>query len=96
MLMHHADSMAGRLERRAQLQRLALEHYPACVGPQNSAKNAHEHALAGAVLADQGEDFALANLDRRGGVRRDPAEPLADVLHLQDRRARDRHPYAFQ
>ena len=96
MLVHHADTKSGCFGRGPQLKWLTLEHYPPGIGLKNPAENFHEHALTGAVLADQREYFAFADLNRRGGVRHNPAESFADVLHSQDRRARARHSYAFQ
>ena len=88
MLVHHANTKSDGLNRGTQLQRLALEHYPPGIGLENPAENFHQHALPGAVLSDQREPFAFVDLNRRAGVRDNPAEPLSDVLHSQDRRVR--------
>ena len=47
------------------------------------AEDLHQRALAGAVLADQGADFARVNLQRDAVERPRGPERLGDASHFQ-------------
>src|SRR3546814_19275053 len=58
------------------------------VGDIVAEKDRHQGGLAGAVLAQQGEDLAAAQLKRDGVVGGQPAEALGDAGQAQHRTRR--------
>ena len=61
--MHHADAVPDGVARPLHRHRRALDQNLAPVGADQAIQNVHQGALAGAVLADQGVDLALADLE---------------------------------
>ena len=58
----------------------AVDQDNAAVGTMHAAKDANERRLAGAVLADDGVDFADGDVEVDAGERHGGAEMLADAL----------------
>src|SRR5439155_26561967 len=67
---------------------LAVDEDPTLVGLVQPVDDLHQGRLAGAVLAEQAEDLALANLEGDGVVREHPREALRDPLEPQRRLVR--------
>ena len=63
MLVHHADPRVDRLPRRVDPQRLAIQPKLALVRVVEPVEDVHQRGLAGAVLAEQGVHFALAQVE---------------------------------
>ena len=84
MLVHHADPDRQGRARRARRQGC---HVPAIGLNADSAlvlhimaeQDVHQRGLAGAVLSQEGEDFALAKVERNVVVGDKGTEPLGDV-----------------
>ena len=87
MLVHHADAAVDRGPRRAQLDRLALDHDLALVRPVQAVEHIHQRRLAGPVLAEQRVHFTFAQVDADVVVGHDPGKPLRHMTHLEDGRA---------
>ena len=60
VLMHHAEPMADGVVRRAEPHRLPAQPDLSLVRPVQAVEDAHQRRLAGAVLAEQRQDLALA------------------------------------
>ncbi|MNV99632.1 hypothetical protein D3C71_1950190 [compost metagenome] len=78
--MHHADPLADRVAWACKAHRLPLVDDLAFIRPDHAADHAHQHALAGAVFAEQRVYFALLDFERHAVAGNDGAEPLADVV----------------
>ena len=63
MLVHHPDAGVDRGARRAELHRLARDHDLALVRVVEPVEDVHQGRLAGAVLAEQRVDLALAEVE---------------------------------
>ena len=57
----------------------------ALVGPVQAVEHAHERALAGPVLAEEGVDLAAADVEIDVIVGDHPGEALGDARHLEER-----------
>ena len=79
VLVHHADAGPDRVARALEPHRLAVDEDLALVGPVEPAEDVHQRRLAGAVLAEQAEDFAGADGQVDRVVGDDVAEPLGDA-----------------
>ena len=98
VLEHHADAELDGGGRRAEVLLHAADVDLALVGLVGAVERLHQRRLAGAVLADDGVDRAVAHLEVHPVVGDDPGEALDDVAQLdrQVRRCRFRvHPGAF-
>ena len=99
MLVHHADAGIERGLRRAGRERRERAVRPrhadrSLVGHIVAEQDVHQRGLAGAVLAEQREDFPAPQLEIDGVVGDERAEALADAGKLQDERrlgGSDRH-----
>src|SRR3989454_4776072 len=91
MLRHHADPMRDGVTRRADADFAAIDHNLPRVGLVNAVENVHERGLAGAVLAQQGMDFASADVQRHAVVGDDSREGLADLCDGEANGGAGRH-----
>src|SRR4051794_38262520 len=85
-LVDGLNPVRPRVDRRAHLDRLAVEADLALVGDHRPRERLDERRLAGAVVADDGEDLARQQLEVRPGERRDVPVALDEAPSLQDRR----------
>ena len=85
VLVHHPDPAVDRVLGRAEHDLLAVEQDLALVGPVEAVEDVHQRRLARAVLAEEREHLALAQVEIDLVVRDDPGEPLRDAPHLEDR-----------
>jgi hypothetical protein len=85
VLVHGCDPEGGRGLRAADVHRLAGEEDLALVGRVGAGDDLDQRGLAGAVVADEGDDLAGGDLevDLRQGLH--GAEPLADPLQPEQR-----------
>ncbi len=84
VLVHHADAGGDGGLRRAGGQAAAEGLDVSRVGDVVAEEDRHQGGLAGAVLAQQGEDLAGAQVQRDGVVGGQPAEALGDAVQAQD------------
>ena len=86
LLMDHADARRVRVGGAAQARRRAVDDDLARIRLIHALDDARQRGFAGAVLADQHQDFPSA--DRQGDVRQrlHHAKALADAADLQKRR----------
>ena len=78
LLEHHADALAVGVGRIEQPRRLPGDQDLPGVGLIDAAQDLHQRRLAGAVLADQADDLATADLDRHALQRVDAGKALVD------------------
>ena len=76
--MHDRDPVLLGVARIARGVGNAVELETACVRPHRPRQDAHQRALAGAVLADDRVDLAGASLERDAAQRDRRAEALGD------------------
>ena len=81
MLVHHADAVGDGVARGTEGHRASVDQDHAGVRPVEPGQNVHQRALAGAVLAQQGVDFSLAQREIDGVVGQHARETLADAAH---------------
>ena len=86
LLVDHRDAGAAGVERLARTVGRAVERHRAGVGPERAGQDAHQRALAGAVLSDERAHFAAGHGDVHPVERHRRAERLADAAHLEARR----------
>ena len=86
VLEHHADPELDGPRRRVDHDRLAVQVHLALVRAVEPVEDAHQRRLAGAVLAQQGVDLALAQVEIDAVVRDDRAESLGDAPELEGER----------
>ena len=84
LLMDDADPGGAGGERVGKRDLLPLEADRALVGREDSAADADQCRLPGAVLADQGVNFAAAARRSSRPAGRAPPEALADVVEFDD------------
>src|ERR1700732_1110047 len=84
MLEPHADTERPRRRWRGDLDFRAPPEDLAGVGLQRAVQHLHERRLAGAVLAEQGMNLALADRDADAVIGDKRAEALDDATCLQD------------
>ena len=65
--------------------RRAVDQHLAGVGLLDAADHPHQRGLAGAVLAQQRDDFARVHLEAHAAERMHAGEPLVDCPELQER-----------
>ena len=82
VLEDHADAVADRGRRGAEVLHLAVDEDRALVGLMGAVQRLHQRRLAGAVLADDGVDRAAADLEVDAVVGDDAGEALDDVAQL--------------
>ena len=80
VLVHGHDAMCPRRHRRGEAHTLAVEPYLTRVGLLDAGDDAHERALAGAVLAQDSVDRARGDGEGHALERADAAEALADTV----------------
>jgi hypothetical protein len=85
VLVHHADSRCQRSLRLARRQRLAEDLDRAGIGDVVAEQDRDQGRLAGAVLAEQRQHLAGAELERDRVVGQQRAEALGDAREAQDR-----------
>jgi hypothetical protein len=85
LLVDHVDAQPQGVFGVADAHRLAVDQDPAFVQGVDPAEHAHQGALAGAVLPDDGVDLPLAQLEVNARQGDRAAEGLADALHPQQR-----------
>jgi hypothetical protein len=83
VLVDAVDPERPRVVDRAQLDLLALDDEAALVGLLEARDRLDERGLARAVVAEQAEDLALAQVQVDVAQRRDGPEALGDVLDAQ-------------
>ncbi len=83
LLMDHGDAVLERVERRGQLDLLALQPEGAGVGRVDAGDDLHQRRLAGAVLAHQRVDVAALQAERHVVERQHAGEGLADALDFE-------------
>ena len=84
LLVDGGDAGDLRLAGRGEVDRLALEDHLAGVALVDAGQDLHQGGLAGAVLADQGVDLALADVEVDVGERQHAGEALGDPTHLEE------------
>jgi len=84
MLMHHADTGSQRIGRTGDPHRLALDENLAGIRRIGAEQHIHQRRLAGAVLAQQPEDFTGRDAEVDSLVRLDGAEALGDAAHFDE------------
>ena len=84
LLIDHRDAGLAGLLRTGGGVGLAEKGHLAFVGSMGAAEDFHQRAFAGAVFADQGEDFAGAGFKLNAAQRFGGTKALGDVLHLKD------------
>jgi len=77
------DAIARNLVHRTALDAFAAVMHCAFLWQVKTAEHVHEGAFAGAIGADDGEQFIVAHVHRHFGKRGDAAEAQGDVLCLQ-------------
>ena len=82
VLMHHADAARDGVRRRPDADGLAVDLDLALVGGVEAEEDRHQRRFAGAVLADDAVDRALADGERHVLVGVDRAEALVDADEL--------------
>ncbi len=87
MLVHHADAEAASRLRIGDRDRLAVDAELAAIGLDQAGEDAHQRGLAGAVLAEQGVNFARLDGKAHRIVGHDGAEADAHIAHFDGRRA---------
>ena len=83
VLVDGLDPQAARVERRVQLDRLALEEDLAGVGLVDAGQRLDQRRLAGAVVADERDDLVGVDGEARAAQRADAAEALDDLLGFE-------------
>src|SRR5262249_52840966 len=83
LLVDHRDAARARLAGGARAVRLSGEVRRAGIRADGAGEDLHERALAGAVLAEEGVDFAAANREVRAREGLHLAEALRHPLHRQ-------------
>jgi hypothetical protein len=78
-----ADAQLLRVLGRGRLVRLATEEELALVGLVDAGQQLHQRRLAGAVLADQREHLAGAQVEVHVLERLDAGEALGDALDME-------------
>jgi len=84
VLEHGLDARRARLDRPGKIHFLAVEPDLAAGALLDCGDLAHEGRLAGAVVAHDGDMFALAQLEIRAFQRMHAAIALGEVFGLQD------------
>ena len=77
--MDHRDAVAQRVERRGELDLLALQPEGAGIGRVDAGDDFHQRRLAGAVLAHQRVDMAALQAERHVVEREHAGKGFADV-----------------
>src|SRR5258707_127190 len=85
MIRHPADARAHFIRMLDDVH--ATEPDRAAIGDVECREQAHGRGFAGAVRADEADDFALRNLKRYAVDRAHAVEPAVEILHLEQRRA---------
>ena len=80
LLIDDADAQLLGVERVVQHYVPAFQRDLPAVGPKRSGADARQGALAGAILAHQGVDFARGEFETRRAQGSDAAKMLADVF----------------
>jgi hypothetical protein len=86
VLVDHADAGLQRGLGVAWDELLAIDADGSGVGAVVAEEDRHQRALAGAVLAEQGEDFPATEIEADVVVGRELAEAFGDAGDLQQRR----------
>src|SRR5258706_8900328 len=86
LLMDVRNAGAARGERAGGAIERAGEMHAAGFGRERAGENVHEGALARAVLADDGVDFAAPHFQINAGERDGGAEALVEAGELEERR----------
>ena len=84
-LEHHGDALAQRRRRRGEVHLLAAIEHAAAGGLDDAGHDLGQRRFAGAVLAQQRVDLALAQIEIDLPHRRHAAIGLGDLLHPDDR-----------
>ena len=94
VLEHHADAEPARLRRVGDRHRLAFPEDAALVRRKRAVEHLHQRRLAGAVLAEQRVDLAVADIEADVVAGRERAEALGQPLRREqaERRGSGRHP----
>ena len=87
VLEHHADAELLGNARAADLHRLAVPAYLAGIGFERAEQHFDQRGLAGAVLAEQRVDLALADRQVDRVARLERAEDLGQATNLEQVRA---------
>ena len=86
-LIDHRDAGAPGVERFPRMVVGPVEPHRAGVGPLRARQDAHQRALAGAILPDERAHFSARHGDVHAVERHRRAERLADAAHLEARRS---------
>ena len=84
VLVDRLDAVGAGIARRGEMRLLAVDDDRAAVGLVKAREDFDQGGLAGAIVADQRQHLPLTELDADVDERRDGAEALADVAHLED------------
>ncbi len=84
-LINHGDAEAAAVEWIAGGVGFAIEKHLAGVGCVGTGEGFHKGRFAGAVLADEGVDFAWHDGERDAIQRKGGAEGFFDVAHFEAR-----------
>src|SRR5690606_21828917 len=82
VLVHHADAGRDAVAWPAEADWLAVDQDLALVGPIEAGEDVHHRRLAGAVLAEQAEHLAGADLQVDAGIGDVFTETLGDAAKL--------------
>ena len=84
VLLNHADACGHGVRRRAKAHLLAVDVDLAGIRPDEAVEDLHNGGFAGAILADDGQDFAPVEVEADVVVRADGSIRLDDVFHFKD------------
>jgi hypothetical protein len=90
MLMHHPDAGDDGLARGAEAHRRAIDENVSGVGSNQARQDVHQRRLAGAVLAQDPQDFACCQRKRDVVIGDDARKALGHAPQLEQGRTRHR------
>ena len=85
VLVDGLDAGVARLDRRAEMHRLAVHQHLAGIGDDRAGEHLDQRRLAGAVVADDAEDLVRPEVEIGMVERHDAAVVLDQAARLQNR-----------
>ena len=85
VLMHHTNFQANSITRPGDVRELPVDVNLTAIGVNKTVENVHQRSFTCAVLAHQGMDLALADLEIDMIVSNDAGPGLGDVTHLHSK-----------
>ena len=83
-LIDDADAQFPGVAGRAELDWAAIQENAASVGPVDAREHFHEGRLAGAILSQQGQNLARAQVQIHPAQDRHARKPLVDASQLEN------------